>query len=275
MDSGRGDVFFFFKQKTAYEIKECDWSSDVCSFRSLGAGLVASYVYGLFEKPIMKFVKSGCPAWLKKFPTFDILAGLPYPAVAVPFAICYAAVVGTIVYLAPYKEELDDVDSEHGTFMDKKIWHPVICGAIIGSLQIPCMLFCHDTIGCSSSFSTLIANTVGRILPEGNLLNPPLYGRFMSGMGNWWQFLYVIFTIAGAFISSTASDSEGSIHHPRDVWQLILGGFMIIFGARIGGGCTSGHGISGNSFLSIRSLIVTAFMFGGGIFVVNLIPGFE
>src|ERR1051326_7879061 len=24
-------LFFFFKQKTAYEIKECDWSSDVCS----------------------------------------------------------------------------------------------------------------------------------------------------------------------------------------------------------------------------------------------------
>ena len=30
---GRGDVrfFFFFKQKTAYEIYRCDWSSDVCS----------------------------------------------------------------------------------------------------------------------------------------------------------------------------------------------------------------------------------------------------
>ena len=32
---GKGDVVwghvFFFKQKTAYEIKECDWSSDVCS----------------------------------------------------------------------------------------------------------------------------------------------------------------------------------------------------------------------------------------------------
>ena len=25
------NLFFFFKQKTAYEIKECDWSSDVCS----------------------------------------------------------------------------------------------------------------------------------------------------------------------------------------------------------------------------------------------------
>ena len=28
---GGGGVVFFFKQKTAYEIKECDWSSDVCS----------------------------------------------------------------------------------------------------------------------------------------------------------------------------------------------------------------------------------------------------
>ena len=32
---GRGLVesmgFFFFKQKTAYEIVDCDWSSDVCS----------------------------------------------------------------------------------------------------------------------------------------------------------------------------------------------------------------------------------------------------
>ena len=24
-------MFFFFKQKTAYEILTCDWSSDVCS----------------------------------------------------------------------------------------------------------------------------------------------------------------------------------------------------------------------------------------------------
>src|SRR3546814_4738325 len=27
--------FFFFKQKTAYEMRISDWSSDVCSFRSL------------------------------------------------------------------------------------------------------------------------------------------------------------------------------------------------------------------------------------------------
>src|SRR5210317_214980 len=30
-DPGVGYWFFLFKQKTAYDISECDWSSDVCS----------------------------------------------------------------------------------------------------------------------------------------------------------------------------------------------------------------------------------------------------
>src|ERR1051326_9470561 len=34
--------FFFFKQKTAYEIKECDWSSDVCSSDLLAARAIGS-----------------------------------------------------------------------------------------------------------------------------------------------------------------------------------------------------------------------------------------
>src|SRR3546814_3754841 len=30
-ESGTGSLFFFFKQKTAYEMRISDWSSDVCS----------------------------------------------------------------------------------------------------------------------------------------------------------------------------------------------------------------------------------------------------
>ena len=37
-------VFFFFKQKTAYEIKECDWSSDVCS-SDLNGEIAYKYIY--------------------------------------------------------------------------------------------------------------------------------------------------------------------------------------------------------------------------------------
>ena len=44
-------IFFFFKQKTAYEIYQCDWSSDVCS-----SDLASGGVYpGLVDK-IIKFM---------------------------------------------------------------------------------------------------------------------------------------------------------------------------------------------------------------------------
>ena len=42
--------FFFFKQKTAYEIYQCDWSSDVCS-SDLGPGPFAFAALGLFIIP--------------------------------------------------------------------------------------------------------------------------------------------------------------------------------------------------------------------------------
>ena len=37
--------FFFFKQKTAYEIYQCDWSSDVCS-----SDLLPEEIEGVFEE---------------------------------------------------------------------------------------------------------------------------------------------------------------------------------------------------------------------------------
>ena len=46
----------------------------------------------------------------------------------------------------------------------------------------------------------------------------------------------------------------------------IFGGGMLIYGARMAQGCTSGHGISGMSQLSVSSFITVAAMFGAGIF---------
>lgn len=41
----------------------------------------------------------------------------------------------------------------------------------------------------------------------------------------------------------------------------------MLFGARIAGGCTSGHGVSGLVHLSVGSTIAVAAMFAGGIAV--------
>ena len=45
-------MFFFFKQKTAYEIKECDWSSDVCSSDLVEMERdILKKAVGIFSKP--------------------------------------------------------------------------------------------------------------------------------------------------------------------------------------------------------------------------------
>lgn len=51
---------------------------------------------------------------------------------------------------------------------------------------------------------------------------------------------------------------------PRQIPILIIAGLLVGFGSRLGGGCTSGHGVCGISRLSLRSLVATlSFMIMG------------
>lgn len=50
---------------------------------------------------------------------------------------------------------------------------------------------------------------------------------------------------------------------------LVIGGFLVGFGARYAGGCTSGHAISGLSNLQLPSLIAVIGFFLGGLFMVH------
>jgi hypothetical protein len=51
---------------------------------------------------------------------------------------------------------------------------------------------------------------------------------------------------------------------------MISGGFLIGFGSRYAGGCTSGHAISGLSNLQIPSLIAVVGFFVGGLLMVHV-----
>jgi hypothetical protein len=50
-----------------------------------------------------------------------------------------------------------------------------------------------------------------------------------------------------------------------------FGGFLMLFGARIADGCTSGHGISGMAQLAVGSTVAVAAMFVGGIATATLV----
>lgn len=56
-----------------------------------------------------------------------------------------------------------------------------------------------------------------------------------------------------------------NLANPRNIIFLIIGGFLIGFGTRYAGGCTSGHAISGLANLQIPSLIAVIGFFIGGL----------
>ena len=59
--------------------------------------------------------------------------------------------------------------------------------------------------------------------------------------------------------------------NPKVLRVLLISGFLVGFGARYAGGCTSGHSISGISDLQIPSFIATAGFFIGGLVMVHFI----
>jgi uncharacterized membrane protein YedE/YeeE len=65
--------------------------------------------------------------------------------------------------------------------------------------------------------------------------------------------------------------SWNSLFTIRGFFMIVVGGFMIGFGTRYAGGCTSGHSIMGLSTLQWPSLIATCCFMIGGFIMANLI----
>jgi len=88
----------------------------------------------------------------------------------------------------------------------------------------------------------------------------------------FWRILLLVGLILGAFIAKQVLGTP-SIFTTRSTLWLIIGGFLMGFGSRLGSGCTSGHGVCGISRFSIRSIFATlTFMATGmiAVFIMNL-----
>ncbi len=57
----------------------------------------------------------------------------------------------------------------------------------------------------------------------------------------------------------------------KGILILVIGGFLVGFGTRYAGGCTSGHAITGLSSLQLPSLIAVIGFFIGGLIMIHLI----
>ena len=71
------------------------------------------------------------------------------------------------------------------------------------------------------------------------------------------NFLFLIGLVLGPFVYKILSNKEIELVISNSYISLIIAGLLVGFGTRISGGCTSGHGISGLSRFSLRSIIAT------------------
>ena len=175
-------------------------------------------------------------------------------------------------------------------------WHWYVAGPLIGAM-VPLLLVAgNKSFGISSSLRHICA----ALIPG----NTPFF-RY-----DWkkesWNLVFVAGVLAGGFIAAqwlmngqpvsvdpklvgelSAYGIAPDLHTaPASLfsWPALLtvrgsvlmvgGGFLVGFGTRYAGGCTSGHSIMGLSTLQWPSLVATCCFMAGGFVMANLILPF-
>ena len=83
--------------------------------------------------------------------------------------------------------------------------------------------------------------------------------NFLTSKDNRFDnFLFLVGLIIGPIVYKIFSHQEINISISNSFYLLAVAGLLVGVGTRIGGGCTSGHGISGIGRLSLRSIVATA-----------------
>ncbi len=91
-----------------------------------------------------------------------------------------------------------------------------------------------------------------------------------------WRGLFLLGLVIGVVIFQLLTNDSIQLRQDYPKVLLIIGGFLVGIGTKMGSGCTSGHGICGIANFSIRSIAATiTFMLSGmvSVFIVRHIAG--
>lgn len=173
-------------------------------------------------------------------------------------------------------------------------WPWYICGPLIAIIMFVLIYF-GKTFGMSSNLRTLCA--IGGAGKKVAFFN-------FDWKAQRWNLMVVLGAIIGGFIAHILLSNPTNMDiNPETVTQLnalgfenvgqslipaelysweavlsvkglailIIGGFLVGFGTRYAGGCTSGHAITGLSSLQLPSLIAVIGFFIGGLIMIHLL----
>lgn len=159
-----------------------------------------------------------------------------------------------------------------------KTWNPILVGALIGVLSWVTFLTMDKALGTSTTMVHLAGGATSLVAPDHVKANP-YYAKEISAKNPLfdWQFFLVLALPFGAALAAWLA-KDRIVERVPQLWSwrfgpsvakryaaAFFGGMILIYGARMAGGCTSGHGISGGLQLAVSSWIFFIAMFASGV----------
>jgi len=159
-------------------------------------------------------------------------------------------------------------------------WSPYLVGALIGLLSMATFYFSNKPLGASTAYARL-AGMFGNLFNRRHTESLKYFQENKPVVD--WEVMVVFGAVLGAFLAAWHGSELTSEWLPA-MWVArfgedslalrigvaSLGGVFMAFGARLAGGCTSGHGISGTMQLALGSWISVICFFIGGIAIAML-----
>ena len=160
--------------------------------------------------------------------------------------------------------------------MNSSRWNPYLVGALIGVLSLLTFALADKPIGISTGIAQAAAACAVPLVGADAVAKNAYWAK--KAIPAWdYGSLFVLGSFLGALVSSLASRSSKFESVPT-VWRerfgpsvvkrlvaAFAGGVIILFGARLADGCTSGHGISGSLQLALSSWTFFLTMFATGL----------
>lgn len=141
---------------------------------------------------------------------------------------------------------------------------PVVGGILIGAAQLTTLMLTNSPIGVSTCYEDIGHWFWSRLgYQTSSCTRPGISTCFIprsKAIALASGILGVSYVLSKAVPEMIMADTV-AVSPTRGA----LGGLIMVFGARLAGGCTSGHGISGMSMLSASSIITVTSMLAGGI----------
>jgi hypothetical protein len=139
--------------------------------------------------------------------------------------------------------------------------HYLLGGLVIGSGVALLFVLTGLVGGMSSVFSS----TWSYVVQAPHFQQP----RFTDS--RIWRLVYAAGLILGALLWWIWLGDGQPQHTEVPIGLLLLGGFLVGYGARLGNGCTSGHGICGLGSLQWPSLLAVLTFMGTAFLTANLV----